>query len=207
MTALEQWIDRQYRHSAEAMLRSVSAVHLVKDRPGFGHRIRAKKGSVIASPILGAYDPDPDYFFHWFRDSAVVIEALRLLLEDGTADADAMTQFSDFVHFTLSLQRLDGRQLVAAPAWRAKVAPDFEKFLRSDADLASAHGESIAGETRVNPDGALDISSWPRPQHDGPALRALTLMRWQRSAHLEPKLAAAVAALLSADLAYTQQHW
>jgi glucoamylase len=207
MGPLDRWVDRQYRHAARAMLLSVSALGIVKTRPGFGQRVVPKPGSIVASPVLAAYDPDPDYFFHWFRDSAVVIEALRLLLEDGTVDADAMTQFSDFVHFTLSLQRLDGRQLVAAPAWRAKVAPDFEKFLRSDADLASAHGESIAGETRVNPDGTLDISSWPRPQHDGPALRALTLMRWQRSAHLEPKLAAAVAALLSADLAYTQQHW
>ena len=75
MTALEQWIERQYRHSAEAMLRSVSAVQLVKERPGFGQSIRARKGSVIASPVLGSYDPDPDYFFHWFRDSAVVIDA------------------------------------------------------------------------------------------------------------------------------------
>jgi glucoamylase len=87
------------------------------------------------------------------------------------------------------------------------VTLDFKKFLRSDVDLAAAHGEAIAGETRVNPDGTLDISSWPRPQHDGPALRALTLMRWQRSARFEPDLDAAVSALLSADLAYTRQHW
>jgi glucoamylase len=33
-------------------------------------------------------------------------------------------------------------------------------------------------ETRVNPDGTLDITDWPRPQHDGPALRALTVLRW-----------------------------
>ena len=49
------------------------------DRP-----IRPVKGSIVASPVLAAYDPDPDYFFHWFRDSAVVIDAVRLL-HRGTA--------------------------------------------------------------------------------------------------------------------------
>jgi glucoamylase len=207
MEPLDLWVDRQYRHAAHAMLSSVSALGIVKTRPGFGQSVVPKPGSIVASPVLAAYDPDPDYFFHWFRDSAVVIDALRLLIEDGTAEANAMAQFSDFVHFTLSLQGLDGRELVAAPAWRARVAADFKKFLRSDADLTNAHDDAIAGETRVNPDGTLDISSWPRPQHDGAALRALTLMRWQHSARLEPQLDAAVAALLQADLAYTQQHW
>ena len=207
MEPLDLWVDRQYRHAARAMLLSVSALGIVKTRPGFGQRVVPKPGSIVASPVLAAYDPDPDYFFHWYRDSAVVIDALRLLMEDGTASADAVGHFSDFVHFTLSLQGLDGRELVAAPAWRTRVAPDFGKFLRSDADLAGAHGAAVAAETRVNPDGTLDISSWPRPQHDGPALRALTLMRWQRSVRLAPDLDAAVSALLSADLAYTQKHW
>jgi glucoamylase len=137
MEPLDLWVDRQYLHAARAMLLSVSALDIGKTRPGFGQRVVPKPGSIVASPVLAAYDPDPDYFFHWFRDSAVVIEALRLLMEDGTAATSAMAQFSDFVHFTLSLQRLDGRELVAAPAWRTKVAPDFKKFLRSDADLAA----------------------------------------------------------------------
>ncbi|HEX2790258.1 MAG TPA: glycoside hydrolase family 15 protein [Steroidobacteraceae bacterium] len=207
MEPLDLWVDRQFRHAARAMLSSVSPLGIVKTRPGFGQTVVPKSGSIVASPVLAAYDPDPDYFFHWFRDSAVVIDALRLLMEDGSAATNALAQFSDFVHFALSLQSLDGRELVAAPGWRARAAPEFSKFLRSDADLAGAHGEAIAAETRVNPDGTLDISSWPRPQHDGPALRALTLMRWQRSARFDPGLAAAVATLLSADLAYTRKHW
>ncbi|HEY0265384.1 MAG TPA: glycoside hydrolase family 15 protein, partial [Rhizomicrobium sp.] len=54
--------------------------------------------------------------------------------------------------------------------------PDFARFLRKD--IAAAHGDAIAAETRVDPDGTLDITDWPRPQHDGPALRALTLLGW-----------------------------
>ena len=34
----------------------------------------------------------------------------------------------------------------------------------------------ICQDTNVNPDGTLDISKWPRPQYDGPALRALAVV-------------------------------
>src|SRR5579862_1414148 len=135
MNDFEQWIDRQYRHCAQAMLRSVSAVNLVKERPGFGQSIRARRGSIIASPVLAAYDPDPDYFFHWFRDSAVVIDALRLLYEDRSIGAEALTHFTDFVQFSLDLHQLDGRTLVSGNAWRTRVQPDFEQFLRPESEL------------------------------------------------------------------------
>ncbi len=35
MEPLVRWVERQYRHSAAAMMRSVSAVGIVKKRPGF----------------------------------------------------------------------------------------------------------------------------------------------------------------------------
>jgi len=81
MESLDLWIERQYRHAVAAMLPSISAVGIVKQRPGFGQTVVPKKGSIVASPVLAAYDPDPDYFFHWYRDSAVIIDALRLLVE------------------------------------------------------------------------------------------------------------------------------
>ena len=207
MESLDQWIDRQYRHAAAAMLVSISPVGIVKTRPGFGQTVVPKKGAVVASPVLAAYDPDPDYFFHWFRDSAVVIDALRLLFEDGSVGPIALAHFADFVRFSLSLQDLDGRALVASPDWRANVSQDFEKYLRTDADLASAHGDAVSGETRVNPDATLDISSWSRPQHDGPAMRAVALLRWARSTSLDADLETAVSKLIRADLAYARRRW
>ena len=78
MTALDDWIDKEAHFAAGAMLRAVSATNLVKERPGFGQRVVPRPGSVLASPVLAAYDPDPDYFFHWFRDSAIIIDALRV---------------------------------------------------------------------------------------------------------------------------------
>jgi glucoamylase len=206
MEPLDRWVERQYRHSAVAMMRSVSAVGIVKSRPGFAQTLRPQKGSIVASPVLAAYDPEPDYFFHWFRDSAVVIDALRILFQDGGVDGEFFTHFADFVRFSLALQDLDGRRS-SDPPWRDAIAPDYRQFVRTEADLAAAHGEALLGETRVNPDGTLDISKWPRPQHDGPAMRAIALLHWQDTVRFENDLAAAVDALLRADLRFTLRHW
>ncbi|MGQ0619827.1 MAG: glycoside hydrolase family 15 protein [Panacagrimonas sp.] len=202
-----QWIEREYRYAATAMLRSVSPIELVKTRPGFGQTIRAGKGAIIASPVLASWDPDPDYFFHWYRDSAVVVDAMRLLFEDGSIGVEALTQVEDFVRFSLSLQALDGREQAASPSRRANVANDFVKFLRSDDELGAVHGDTVVAETRVNPDGTLDISNWNRPQHDGAPLRALALLRWARSGSFDGGLGAVVAELIHADLAFTSRHW
>jgi len=68
------------------------------------------------------------------------------------------------------------------------------------------HGDAIPAETRVNADGTLDISNWGRPQNDGPALRALTILRWMRGASLDAALLTACEELLRADLRFTQDH-
>jgi glucoamylase len=209
---LEQWLGREYRHAATAMLRSISARDTLKERPGFGQTVRPVAGSVVASPVLASWDPDPDYFFHWFRDSAIVIDAVRLLYEAGHLGAEALMHFADFVRFSLSLKALDGRALAASPQWRSTVRPDFVQYLRGD-DLKRVSGDAVYADTRVNPDGTLDISRWARPQHDGAPLRALAVLRWlrtlrsQRASETVPANLADAERLLRVDLALTAAHW
>jgi glucoamylase len=212
--SLEEWIAREQAHAATAMLRSVSATGLVKRRAGFAQTVRPAAGSIVASPVLAAYDPDPDYFFHWFRDSAVVMDAVRVLYETGRLGAEALVHFADFVRFTLSLRALDGRALAERTDWRRSVQPEFEKYLRAADDLASVEGDAVYAEARVNPDATLDVSRWSRPQHDGTPLRALVLLRWLRllrTGRGSPGLAAEALAdaerLLRNDLALTAGHW
>jgi glucoamylase len=206
MQSLDRWIARQYRHSAAEMLRSVSPVGILKTRPGFGQRIRPRQGSIVASPVPGAYDPEPDYFFHWYRDSALVVDALRLLSDDEDSGIDAAALFADFVKFSVELNARDGRAITAT-AWRSRVAGNFVQYLRTDSELESIHGDAVAAETRVNPDGTLDVSRWPRPQYDGPALRALTLLRWMRRDALVAAVVAPATALLRTDLQFVHRHW
>ena len=120
----------------------------MKERPGFGQTVRPVAGSIVASPVLASWDPDPDYFFHWFRDSAIVIDAVRLLYEAGHLGAEALTHFADFVRFSLSLKALDGRALVESPHWRLKVLPDFVQYLRGDDLDAGFRRRRLRGHTR-----------------------------------------------------------
>lgn len=211
---LERWLGREYEHAAAGMLRSVSACDVVKERPGFGQTVRPVVGSVVASPVPASYDPDPDYFFHWFRDSAIVIDAVRLLYEAGRL-REGPKHFADFVRFSLALRALDGRALVARPEWRRNVRAGFEQYVRAD-DLAAVAGDGVYADARVNPDGTLDISRWPRPQHDGPPLRALAVLRWLGSLRAERERAPGnvddatlvdAERLLRIDLALTAAHW
>lgn len=205
--ALDAWIEHLAPIAVRSMLEAVSPVVLVKERPGFGQRIRAARGAIVASTVLAAWDPDPDYFFHWYRDSAVVIEALRLLHESGQLRDEALDHVADFVGFNRELAALDGRALVAHRGWRVGVTPKFEQYVRDDAELSQVHGETVAADTRVNPDGTLDITKWARPQHDGPPLRALALLRWARCATFPPAVAQDLARLVVADIDFTLARW
>lgn len=90
------------------MLRAISATDLVKKRVGFGQTIKPARGSVLASIEMASYDPDSDYFFHWLRDSALVTDALRVLIADRALRVETLGYFVDFVQFNLALCRLDG---------------------------------------------------------------------------------------------------
>src|SRR5579863_4409194 len=114
------------------MLRAVSATNLVKDRPGFGQRVVPRPGSMLASPVLAAYDPDPDYFFHWFRDAAIVIDALRVARVEGWLAGEADLRFREFAAFNLSLAKLDGARVLAESDFRSRAIPSFQRYLRDD---------------------------------------------------------------------------
>ena len=190
------------------MLRAISAAHLVKERRGFGQTIRPAPGSVLASPALGSWDPDPDYFFHWLRDSALVIDALRHVIAEGAFAGEGLSRFKEFVAFSLSFNRLDGAGFLGlAGDFRKNIDPFFLQFVRDDSDLRKITGDRVLGEPRFNPDGTPDISKWSRPQHDGPALRALALMRFWPLDGLDGQARASMRALILTDLGFIVRHW
>jgi glucoamylase len=207
-TPLLDWMARQYDVSAALMLRAISPAHLVKERGGFGQTIRPAPGSVLASPALGSWDPDPDYFFHWLRDSALVIDALRHVIAEGAFAGEGLSRFKEFVAFSLSLNRLDGAAFLRlAGDFRKNIEPFFMQFVRDDSDLRKITGDRVLGEPRFNPDGTLDISKWSRPQHDGPARRALALMRFWPLDGLDGQARASMRALILTDLDFIVRHW
>jgi glucoamylase len=206
MRPLEAWIEREYRVAAKALLRSMSATRLIRTRKAFGQTIVPKEGSILASPALASYDPDPDYFFHWIRDAAVAIDALRILIERGDVPNKSVSLFDAYLRFSLALRDLSGPGLLACGDVRDRVEPGALQYVRADTELRAVEGERVFGEARYNPDGTLDIIRWPRPQNDGPALRALTLLRyWPRLLPAETRQR--MRELLLLDLDFTERHW
>jgi glucoamylase len=105
----------------------------------------AASGSIIAAPHVS----DPDYFFHWSRDSALVV--------------DSLVRYIDFVPGT------------SKEAWLHNFIRNFTLFSARLQASASVYG---IGEVRFNVDGSVDSIPWSRPQNDGPALRALSLLHY-----------------------------
>jgi glucoamylase len=200
---LERWIERQRRLSAERLLTCVSATGLARPGPRPGQVMRPARGSVLAAaqPVPGP--GEPDYFFHWLRDAAIVLDALLVLWRAGRLPATAAGCFADSVRFDLALGRQDGRALAREPAWPPALLPELAPYLRPRAELAAAHGSALGAEARFAPDGSLDLLRWGRPQHDGPALRALTTLRLLEAGVLaEPRDRLRAERLLDRDLAF-----
>jgi glucoamylase len=204
---LLEWTEEQCRFCATAMLRAVSATTLVKVRPTLGQTIRPARGSIMASPEMAAYDPYPDYFFHWLRDSALVADALREAIEAGMLESEAIEHLADFVAFSLELCRLDGPSFLKGGGFPEAIEPSFLQHVRPRDEIADVTGDRVLGEPRFNADGSLDVMKWARPQNDGPALRALTVTRFFALDGFRERAGAAAMNLLRYDLDYTLSHW
>ena len=204
--ALDAWIARQAQRSAVAMGQAISATHLVRRREAVGQSVVPAKGSVLASPAIADWNPEPDYFFHWLRDSALVMRAVAALMQDAASEPERArwrTHFEDFVNFSLTLSNINGAEFLAHNSGRQTTRRGFRRYLRPDAEIRALAGDRLLGEPRFNPDGTLDIFRWSRPQYDGPALRALACLRFL-AAGGPPS--AELARLLQLDLGFTLRH-
>jgi len=129
---LEEWIATARSNILKNMMANIS--------PEDGER-----GSVLASPSR----TNPDYYYHWIRDSArTMAEIVKLNGSDKKQLKDRYYQMMvDYVEFSKI------NQTTPTPS----NSPGEPKFY-------------VTGQAFTGP--------WGRPQNDGPAQRALTLTRW-----------------------------
>ncbi len=204
---LEQWGGDLVRSSAAKLAKTISATDLEMNRSGFGQVIRPAPGSVLASPAVAFDAGEPDYFFHWVRDSAAVMEAVRILAKAGEPSAGWARLFNEFVQFSLDLRNIDGPRFLSQSDFRAKTAPEMQQYLRPNEEIAAVHGDLVAGDVRYNADGSLDFIRWNRPQHDGPASRALVAMRFEEDGvRVSTEAKGRLAELIHSDLSYTAKN-
>ncbi|MBE3639142.1 glycoside hydrolase family 15 protein [Mangrovicoccus algicola] len=172
--------------------RACSATGLSQHRAGFGWTVTPAPGSILASTHPGHWDPAPDYFHHWIRDAAIIARAMPLAMAEDGDRAGWIRRLRDYLDFSLAISD-PGRQGPAVNPLRAATAADHLQFLRPDAELAALTGPAWLEEPRVAADGGPDLERWSRPQDDGPALRAQSLLELTERV---PELAGAASEML-----------
>ncbi|MDB5037587.1 MAG: hypothetical protein JWQ35_1115 [Bacteriovoracaceae bacterium] len=117
-------------------------------------RTDAAPGCVVASPSKN----NPNYFYHWVRDAAltmnVVLEFYKKTLYPESKEA-AMKRLLEYAAFSRTNQLTNNR---------SGNSDDLSGF----------------GEPKFLADGGKFDGDWARPQSDGPALRAITLINLAR---------------------------
>ncbi|KAL5115656.1 Glucoamylase, intracellular sporulation-specific [Pleosporales sp. CAS-2024a] len=155
-------------------------------------------GTVIASPSTD----EPDYWYQWVRDAAITMNSIVDVYADDPSSSLG-SQLSNTLEAYASLQ--------STIQHTPNPSGTFD-------DLSGL------GEPKFGVDGKPFTGSWGRPQRDGPALRALTLMHYLReynashpslwSSHqavdfFEPYYHASMPpnSLIKADLEYVSHYW
>lgn len=139
---LENWMRGQEERSWGHLLRNISP-----EGPKLPGGPRPARGIVVGA----LSKKDPDYYFHWIRDSSNVMRVVVEVSVSGKpyAQPDRLPDMmTDFLTLTRKLQTTPFRYGL--------------------------------GEPRFTVEGGADTLPWSRPQYDGPALRALTVEKYLR---------------------------
>lgn len=205
---LDHWVSAQETLSKNFLRQSISATHLSHARPGFSQTVFPARGSVLASPVSALWNPEPDYFYHWVRDSAIV---MNCIVEIARAEKDVAARdewcgyIEDYVAFSLDCNRKAAG--VTQNPLIPGTAADLQKYLRSAESLSAVNENTVLMEPRFNPDGTVDCFRWARPQYDGPALRALFSINYLKfCAEVKRDEPEGIRTLLDGDLSFTVEH-
>ena len=164
------WLKTQQEFSTQKLIESMSFSDLAP-------------GALVASPSR----QNPDYYYHWTRDAALVMDVVVSLYEKSTDPIEKVQyqqKIKNYIQFSIQNQKSDAL--------------------------------TGLGEPKFYVDGTPFSLSWGRPQNDGPALRALTLIRYanllqntSQKQDIEQLYRAEMPAhsLIKKDLEYVSHHW
>lgn len=116
-----------------------------------GYKMKSQPGAVIASPSRPGPNFCQDYCYDWMRDSAIVMD--------------------EVISF---YQHCDGGE---EKAILKKYLLNYMNWVKNCQSQPPINGIDVCGEPKFNIDGTVFSGHWSRPQNDGAALRANTLIR------------------------------
>ncbi|ESZ97509.1 glycoside hydrolase family 15 protein [Sclerotinia borealis F-4128] len=140
----------------------------------------AASGIVVASPDKA----NPDYFYTWTRDSALVFKTLVDTFISSSYSASLQQEIENYISSQAGLQT------VSNPS----------------GGLSSGG----LGEPKFNADKTPFTGAWGRPQRDGPALRATAMIaysKWLIANGYTSTVQTIVWPIIRNDLSYVTQYW
>lgn len=148
----------------------------------------SRSDAAPGSVVAAPSRENPNYYFHWIRDASLTMETLATLYQN-TDDATLKARLK-----TTLMQFVD--------------------FSRQNQLTPTLTG---LGEPKFNVNGSAFNDKWGRPQNDGPALRAIALIRFARQLLAENQVdyvrarlydgKAPTQTVIKADLEYVSHQW
>ncbi|KFY94405.1 hypothetical protein V498_03882 [Pseudogymnoascus sp. VKM F-4517 (FW-2822)] len=169
---LDSWLTTEYSKATTELICNIGS--------GGCNANGVASGLVIASPSKS----EPDYWYHWTRDSALVFKYIFDRFNAGY-DAGLQTQIQNYIAGQAKLQGV------------------------SNPSGSLSNGAGL-GEAKYNVDGSAYTGGWGRPQRDGPALRATVLASygtWLVDNGYTATAQSVVWPVVANDLAYVVQYW
>ncbi|KAL7919963.1 glycoside hydrolase family 15 protein [Trichoderma austrokoningii] len=141
----------------------------------------ANSGIVIASPSK----TNPDYFYTWTRDSALVFKCIVDTFVNSYS-ASLQTEIENYINAQAIVQGIS-----------------------NPSGSLSGNGAGL-GEPKFNVDETAFTGAWGRPQRDGPALRAIALItysKWLINNGYQSTANSIVWPIIQNDIGYVAQYW
>jgi len=146
-------------------------------------------GAVLASPSKS----DPDYYYHWTRDAALTMATVARLYETAVDPAQRSMLGDAMRSYALFVRGINDRPTASGPV--------------------DAYYSNI-GEPKYYVDGTPYDRPWGRPQTDGPALGAITLLNFLsisaaegHQGFVDQRDVRVIKEVLTQYLDYTAHHW
>lgn len=127
------------------------------------------EGTVLASPS----QKNPDYFYDWIRDTAITMNTIVNVLSTQISEEKSKAETVSFDFSSVDV----------------KLFGTIFKYMNKTYEIQRTEnlsGEPLKqslGEPKWNVDGSAFMGSWGRPQNDGPALRATSMIHFLDSLH------------------------
>jgi glucoamylase len=132
---------------------------------------------------------DPNYYFHWVRDAGIVMNLVVSFYEHAAPGAE--------------------KESYETKLWNYA---EFSRKIQRMPNLSGGLGEPL-----FNVEGSTVTFGWGRPQSDGPALRAISLIRFAQDQLDEGNVSrvkkllydgkAPTDSVIKSDLEYVSRHW